>query len=131
MLLMHFIYKSLFFSFFFIEPKFISQPTFGAPFTTTKDYVNLTGCSVATHFNLTKNEIYWLKNGYEKIHLNISDVIPKGGGVVKLTNNNFRVNVKYPIQGYYQCAIFNASYMKEEARSKKVHLQFQGNVSIS
>ena len=128
MLLMHFIYRSLF---FFIEPKFISQPSFGAPFTTTEDYVNLTGCIVATHFNLTKNEIYWLKNGYEKIHLNISDVIPKGGGVVKLTNNNFGVNVKYPIQGYYQCVIFNASYMKEEARSKKVHLQFQGNVSIS
>lgn len=60
----------------------------------------------------------------------ISDVIPKSGGVVKLTNNNFKVNVKYPIQGYYQCAIFNASYMKEEVRSQKVHLQFQGNVSI-
>ena len=58
-------------------------------------------------------------------------MIPKGGGVVKLTNNYFEVNVKYPIQGYYQCAIFKSGYMKEEARSQKVHLQFQGNVSIS
>ena len=74
--------------------------------------------------------VYWLKNGYEKIHLNISDVIPEGGGVVKLANNSFAVDEKYPIQGYYQCAV-NASYMKEEARSEKLHLQFQGKVFIS
>ena len=75
--------------------------------------------------------MYWLKNGYEKIHLNITNVIPMGGGVVKLTNNSFAGDEKYCIQGYYQCAVFNASYMKEEARSKKLHLQFQGNVFMS
>ena len=80
---------------------------------------------------MTKNEIYWLRNGYKKTHLNINHGIPKGGGVVKLRNNNFKVKLKYPIQGYYQCAIFNASYMREEARSQKLHLQFQGNVFIS
>ena len=58
----------------------------------------------------------------------MSDVVPQGGGVVKLTNNSFNNVEKYPIQGYYQCAVFKASYMKEEERSKKVHLQFQGNV---
>ena len=54
-----------------------------------------------------------------------------GGGVVKLTNNSFAGDEKYCIQGYYQCAVFNASYMKEEARSKKLYLQFQGNVFMS
>ena len=58
-------------------------------------------------------------------------MVPQSGGVVKLTNNSFNVVEKYHIQGYYQCAVFNASYMEEEERSKKVHLQFQGNVFIS
>ena len=72
-----------------------------------------------------------MKNGYETIHLNISGIVPKGGGVVKLRNNNFKVEEKCAVQGYYQCAVFNARYMKEEARSKKLHLQFQGNIFIS
>ena len=116
---------------FFIEPKIISQPSFEAPFTSTNDPVNLIGCSIASHFNLTETEVYWLKNGYEKIHLSISGKIPKGGGVVKLTNNSFKVDEKYAVQGYYQCAVFNTRYMKEEAKSEKLHLQFQGNAFIS
>ena len=57
-------------------------------------------------------------------------MIPEGGGVVTLANNSFAVDEKYPIQGYYQCAV-NVSYMKGEARSEKLHLQFQGKVFIS
>ena len=115
---------------FFVEPKIISQPSFETPFNTTKDFVKLIGCNIATHFNLSGAEVYWLKNGYEKIHLNISDVIPEGGGVVKLTDDSFKSDEKYRIQGYYQCVVFNSSYMKEQARSEKLHLQFQGNVFI-
>ena len=86
----------------FTEPKIISQPSFEAPFNITKDLnrfttVNLIGCCIASHFNLSQTEVYWLKNGYEKLHLIISDVISKGGSVVKLTNNNFKVNEKYRI----------------------------------
>ena len=87
--------------------------------------------SVASHFNLSWTEICWLKNVYEKIHLNMSYVVIEGGGVVKLTNIIFEVAKKYPIQGYYQCAVFHASYKKVEERSEKVHLQFKGNVFIS
>ena len=116
---------------YFIEPKIISQPSFEAPFSTTNDPVNLIGCSIASHFNLSETEVYWLKNGYEKIHLNITGVIPKGGGVIKVTNNSFKVDEKYAIQGYYQCAVFNTRYMKEEVRSEKLHLQFHGNAFIS
>ena len=120
----------IFLLFFFIEPRFVSQPSFEAPFTTTKDYVNLIGCSIATRFNISKTEVYWLKNGYEKIYTNISDKVPKGGGVVKLANISSKVDEKYTIQGYYQCAVFNPTYMTEESRSKTLHLQFQGNIFI-
>ena len=57
-------------------------------------------------------------------------MIPEGGGVVKLTDDSFQSDEKYRIQGYYQCVVFNSSYMKEQARSEKLHLQFQGNVFI-
>ena len=115
---------------FIIEPKIISQPSFEAPFNTTKDSVNLIGCSIATHFNLSDTEVYWLKNGYEKIQLNISDRIPKGGGVVKLPNHSFIGNEKFIIQGYYQCVVFDPNYMKEEVRSEKLHLKFQGKIFV-
>ena len=88
------------------------------------------GCSIASHFNLSETEVYWLKNGHEKIYLNISGAVPKGEGVVKLINNSFKVDEKYLIQGYYHCVVFNARYMRKEARSKKLHLQFQGNIFI-
>lgn len=85
---------------------------------------------VALQLILTCHSVYWLKNGYEKIQLNLSDRIPKGGGVVKLPNHSFIGNEKFIIQGYYQCVVFDPNYMKEEVRSEKLRLKFQGNIFV-
>lgn len=71
-----------------------------------------------------------VKSGYEKIQLNISDRIPKGGGVVKLPNHSFIGNKNFIIQGYYQCFVFDPNSMKEELRSEKLHLKFQGTIFL-
>ena len=119
--------------FFFIEPKILSGPSAESPFNTTEDEVFLIGCRIATHFNLSSTAVYWLKNGFEKTGFTRSGNIPEGGGVFQLRSNGFEVDPtsKYTIQGYYQCAVFDPLYMKEEVRSKRLDVQFQGNIFIS
>ena len=119
---------------FFIDPKIISAPSIEAPpFATTADPVFLTECRIATHFNLSKTAVYWLKNGFEKTDFTSSGHIPEGGGVFPLRAKRFQAEPSsmHIIQGYYQCAVFDPRYMKEEVRSEKLHLQFQGNVFIN
>ena len=117
---------------FFIEPKIISAPSACKPFTTTKDEVFLSGCRIATHFNLSSTTVYWLENGLEKTGFTSSGNIPEGGSVFQLTGKDFEVEpqMKFTIQGYYQCAVFDTRYMKEEVRSERLDVQFHGNIFI-
>ena len=94
--------------------------------------MSLIGCTIATHFNLSSTAVYWLKNGFEKTDFTISENIPEGGGVFQLRDKGFQVESqrKYAIQGYYQCAVYDTRYMKEEVRSERLDVQFQGNIFI-
>ena len=117
---------------FFIEPKIISSPSFEVSFTTTADPVILRGCSIAIHFDPSETAVYWLKNGFEKSNFTGKRQIPVGGGVFRLGSKVFDVEPSsmYIIQGYYQCAVFDPRYMKEEVRSERLDVQFQGNIFI-
>ena len=94
--------------------------------------MSLIGCRIATHFNLSSTAVYWLKNGFEKTGFTIGGNIPEGGGVFQLRGKGFEVEPqrKYTIQGYYQCAVYDTRYMKEEVRSERLDVQFQGNIFI-
>ena len=116
----------------FVEPKFISAPSAERPFTTTEDPVFLIGCRIATHFNLSTATVYWLKTGLDKTDFSSSGDIPEGGDVFQLRSKGFEVESTsmYTIQGYYQCAVFDPRYMKEEVTSERLDVQFQGNIFI-
>ena len=81
----------------------------------------ITGCSFASHANLTPADVYWIKNGITKIRTNFT----QSNGVYQLKNLIYEA-ATYREQGYYQCAVFTEEYMSKEVRSQKVEVQFQG-----
>ena len=99
------------------------------PVKSAKDFpVNMT-CSIASHFILHDADIYWFKNGFEKSKFRRIRNEADGDSLlqsttIELTSSS---NDSYSHQGYYQCFIFAPRFMKEEVRSPKLQIQFQGN----
>ena len=124
--------------FFFLEPCF--KPYFVTPVeSTTKSQIKL-WCNITSHFEPKNADIYVRKNGFKKIHLREDQI---SIATIPLSNNSsnaslfqpyksiiqYQINGNYSAQGYYQCAVFNPTLMTQEARSRKLQLQFQGNIS--
>ena len=86
-------------------------------------------CNIASHFELHDADMYWFKNGFEKLKFRRIRGEAHGGSslqstTIELTSSS---NDSYSHQGYYQCVIFARKCMKKEVRSSKLQLQFQGN----
>ena len=97
-----------------------------------KDFpVNVT-CNVASHFLLDDADVYWLKNGFEKLKFRKIVNQPDRDGFLQSTTIELSAtsNDSYSYQGYYQCVVFARRFMKEEVRSSKLQLQFQGKFSM-
>ena len=123
---------SVFFS--FLEPRF--KPYFVTPVeSTTTSPVNLR-CNITSHFKPNNSDIYLLKNGFKKVYLSENQtsisIVPLGNNLSLIQPYNsilqYQMHGNYSAQGYYQCAVFTSTFMTKEARSKKLPLQFQGNV---
>ena len=93
--------------------------------------VNMT-CNVASHFLLHDADLFWLKNGIEKFKFRkIRSQADKDGllqsTTIELSGSS---NDSYSYQGYYQCVVFAPKFMKEEVKSSKLQVQFQGKFSM-
>ena len=86
-------------------------------------------CNVASHFKLHDADMYWLKNGFEKLKLRKIRNQADRDGLLQSTTIELSAssNDSYSYQGYYQCVVFARRFMKEEVRSLKLQVQFQGN----
>ena len=85
-------------------------------------------CNVASHFTLHDADVYWLKNGFEKLKFRKIGNQADRDSLLQSTTIELSAssNESYSHQGYYQCAVFARSFMKEEIRSSKLQVQFQG-----
>ena len=102
------------------------------PVKTAKDFpVNMT-CNVVSHFTLHDADVYWLKNGFEKLEFGkIRKQDDRDSLLQSMTIElSATSNDSYSHQGYYQCVIFAPRFMKEEILSSKLQVQFQGNFSM-
>ena len=116
----------------FLVPQIVSKPYLERPVKVAKDFpVNIT-CNVASHFTLHDVDMYWLKNGFEKLKFRkIVNQADRGNLLQSMTIElSASSNDSYSHQGYYQCAVFARRFMKEEVRSSKLQLQIQGNFSV-
>ena len=114
----------------FLEPQIVSEPYLERPVKSAKDFpVNMT-CNIASHFIFHDTDIYWFKNGFKKMKFRRIRNQADGDNLLQSATIEFPVFSKdsYIHQGYYQCVIFAPRFMKEEIRSSKLQLQFQGNV---
>ena len=89
-------------------------------------------CNVASHFLLHDADVYWLKNGFEKLKFRkIGNQVDRDGllqsSTIELPATS---NDSYSYQGFYQCVVFAPRFMKEEVRSSKLQVQFQGKFSM-
>ena len=113
--------------FFFLFPKsdlaskIVQQPKFLRPFKNEGDKVLITGCRIISYFNLTNSDIYWLKDGIQKIMSEIGSVNKQ----YSMENLQF-IRSSYQNQGFYQCVVFSKGYMKSPIMSEKIHVQFAG-----
>ena len=89
-------------------------------------------CNVASHFLLHDADVYWLKNGFEKLKFRKIRNQANRDGLLQSTTVELSAtsNDSYSYQGYYQCVVFARRFMKEEVRSSKLQVQFQGKFSI-
>ena len=89
-------------------------------------------CNVASHFILHDADVYWLKNGFEKLEFRkIRNQDDRDSLLQSMTIElSAASNDSYSHQGYYQCVIFAPRFMKEEVLSSKLQVQFQGNFSM-
>ena len=89
-------------------------------------------CNVASHFILHDADVYWLKNGFEKLKFRkIGNQDDRDSLLQSMTTElSSSSNDSYSHQGYYQCVIFAQRFMKEEVLSSKLQVQFQGNFSM-
>ena len=116
----------------FLGPRIISKPYFKRPVKSAKDFpVNMT-CNIASHFMLHDADVYWLKNGFEKLkyrkirnHTDEESVLQSTTIELSASSND-----SYSHQGYYQCVVFAQRFMKKEVKSSKLQLQFQGNFFV-
>ena len=108
------------------------KPCLDRPVKAAKDFpVNLT-CVIASHFLLHDADVYWLKNGFEKLKFRkIGNQTDRDcllqSTIIELSAAS---NNSYGYQGYYQCVVFSRRFMKEEVRSSKLQLQFEGKLSM-
>ena len=113
----------------FLGPRIVSKPYLERPVKSAKDFpVNMT-CNIASHFILHDTDIYWSKNGFEKLKFRRIQNEANGDSLlqsttIELTSSS---NDSYSHQGYYQCVIFAPRFMNKEVRSSKLQVQFQGN----
>lgn len=88
-------------------------------------------CKIASHFVLHNADMYWLKNGFEKLKFRRIRNEADRDSLLQLTTLELTSssNDSYSHQGYYQCVVFAPRYMKEKekVRSLKLQVQFQGN----
>ena len=86
-------------------------------------------CKIASHFILHDADISWFKNGFEKLKFRRVQNEADGNSLLQSTTIELisSSNDSYSHQGYYQCIIFAPRFMKEEVRSSKLQVQFQGN----
>ena len=99
------------------------------PVKAAKDFpVNMT-CNVASHFTLLNADMYWLKNGFEKLKFRKFGNYADGDNFIQSMTIELSAssNDSYSYQGYYQCVVYAQRLMKEEVKSSKLHVQFQGN----
>ena len=107
--------------FFLEEPKLLTQPRLQEPINSTGESFVITGCSFASHINLTQTDVFWIKNGITRIRTNVT----QSNGIYQLSNLIYEAST-YQEQGYYQCAVFTEECMSKEVRSQKIEVQFQG-----
>ena len=85
-------------------------------------------CNIASHFMLHDVEVYWFKNGFEKLKFRKIQNHSVGQRLLQSTIElPSSSNDSYSHQGYYQCVIFAQRFMAKEVRSSKLQVQFQGN----
>ena len=101
----------------------MQQPEFVRPFKNEGEEINITGCRIISSFNLTNSDIYWLKDGVQKIMLKVA-----GTSNGYLMENLQFARSSYRNQGFYQCAVFSIGYMKSPIMSEKIHIQFAGKI---
>ena len=121
------------FHFSILVPRIISKPYLKRPVKVTKDFPVKMTCNVASHFVLHDADIYWLKNGFQKLKFKrkIGNQADRENLIQSTTIElSASSNDSYSHQGYYQCVVFARRFMKEEVRSSKFQLQFQGNFSM-
>lgn len=85
------------------------------------DAVEIIGCLVKSTLNLTQIGGYYVHQNNRKIPSSIS-YSPSGWRFAGL----LIPESTYETQGTYQCGIFAEEFMKNEIRSKKVNVQFEG-----
>ena len=85
-------------------------------------------CNIASHFMLHDVDVYWFKNGFEKLKFRKIQNHSVGQRLLQSTIElSSSSNDSYSHQGYYQCVIFAQRFMEKEVRSSKLQVQFQGN----
>ena len=99
----------------------MQQPKFLRPFKNEGDDIIIRGCRTISYFNLTNSDIYWLKDGIQKIMSKVASVNRE----YSMENLQFTWS-SYQIQGFYQCVVFSRGYMKRLIMSEKIHVQFAG-----
>ena len=99
----------------------MQQPEFVHPFKNEGEDVDITGCRIISSFSLTDSDIYWLKDGVQKIKLKVTSV-----GIGYSIENLQFVRSSYHNQGFYQCVVFSRGCMRNPIMSEKIHVQFAG-----
>ena len=84
------------------------------------------GCQIVSYFNLTNSDVYWLKNGLEKVALENVTITGRNRRSEYLLSDLQFERSNYVNQGFYQCAVFSRSFMKTPILSEKIHIQFEG-----
>ena len=77
-------------------------------------------------------DMYWLKNGFEKLKFRKIGNQADRDSLLQSTTIELPAtsNDSYSHQGYYQCVVFARRFMKEEVLSSKLQIQFQGSFSM-
>ena len=104
-----------------LAPKIVQQAKFVRHFENEGDDVSITGCRIISYFNLTNSDIYWLKDGIQKVMSEVASFNKQ----YSMENLQFAPS-SYQNQGFYQCVVFSKGYMKRPIISEKIHVQFAG-----
>ena len=113
---------------FFLEPRFKVYFVSPVSVSASKSQLKLS-CNITSHFKPSNSDIYLLKNGFKKVHLSEDQTSISTASPVSYNSFlQYEMHSNYSAQGYYQCAVFTPEFMTKEVRSKKLQLQFPGNI---